>query len=161
MPLSEPNFEQPISPEILAQIAGRDLLIEQIGHWPKFDDFEVLSITLDRAPVTATVCDLRATFMVFDINKSRRDPDRRQGNAEFLFESVDDLKIEGFNHQNPILGISITPFKPAGGRGRFCVAWGGTSMTHEVSFSCGRIAVLRVMDLNPFRWPIPDPRPST
>ena len=92
------------------------------------------------------------TFFVFDINKSPDDPERKQATAEFLFEEVDALRIDGFNHQNPIMGLSI---EPPGPERPFCVEWGGTCIQHDVSFTCGRIAVVRVVDLNPFQKAFP------
>ncbi len=147
----EQSFNTPISPETLALISGRELFIEHLGYWPTFHDFEVLSITLDRAVVSATIVDLRAIFLIFDTNKTPTDRDRKQGTAEFLFESLDELRIDGFNHQNPIMALSITLAEPFGKERRFRVAWGGTCLRHEVSFTCSRITVLRVVDLNPFR----------
>jgi hypothetical protein len=151
MPSQERTFNQAIAPEVLERISGRELLIEHLGHWPTFHDFEVVSLTLERAVVPAATHDLRATFFVFDLGKSPEDPERKQGTAEFLFESVDQVRIDGFNHQNPILGLSIAPAEPLGEGRRFHVQWGGTCMQHDVSFTCGRIAVVRVVDLNPFR----------
>ncbi len=151
MGLSERSFDRAILPEILALISGRELLIQHLGHWPTFHDFEVLSLTLERALVSATVHDLRAVFLVFDLHKAPDDPERRQGSAEFLFENVDDLEIKGFDYQNPILGLCIGASEPLGDERRFRVEWGGTCMQHDVSLSCGRISVLRVLDLNPFR----------
>ena len=144
-----------ISPEALALISGRELLIEHLGHRPTFHDFEVLSLTLDRTQVLSTVHDLRATFFIFDIRKAPDDPERKQGSAELLFESVEDLHIDGFNHQNPIMGLGIRPVEPFASQRRFRVEWGGACLRHEVSFTCGRIAVLRVLDLNPFRKALP------
>jgi len=155
MPSSERTFDRVISPETLALISGRELLIQHLGHWPTFHDFEVISLTLERALVSATAHDLRATFLIFDLHKAPDDQERKQGSAEFLFESVDDLHIEGFNHQNPITGLCIGPSSPLRDERRLRVEWGGACMQHEVSFSCGRIAVLRVVDLNPFRRALP------
>jgi len=39
-----------ISAEVLASIAGRELLTNHLGAWPTFHDYEVISIILDRAP---------------------------------------------------------------------------------------------------------------
>jgi hypothetical protein len=94
-------------------------------------------------------------FFVFDLGKSPDDAERKQGTAEFLFEDVDEVQINGFNHQNPIMGLSIAPAEPLGEVRRFRVQWGGTCMQHDVSFTCGRIAVVRVVDLNPFRKQFP------
>jgi hypothetical protein len=142
------------SPAVLELISGRELLIRHLGHWPTFHDFEVVSLTLDRPVIVGVDTDLRATFFVFDLYKAPDDPERKQGTAELLFGAVSDVRIDGFNHQNPIIGISIEPSPGFEGR-RFRVAWGGTCMHHEVSFTCGSISVVRVVDLNPFRKSFP------
>lgn len=139
----------------MALISGRDLLIQHLGHWPTFHDFEVLSILLERALVSAIVHDLRAVFLIFDLHKAPDDPERKQGSAEFLFENVADLQIKGFNYQNPIMGLCIDASEASANEHLFRVEWGGTCMQHEVSFSCSRISVLRVLDLNPFRKVLP------
>jgi hypothetical protein len=145
-PSREP-LDESIAPEILAAISGQDLLVQHLGYWPRFHDFEVLSIVMERPLVSAAACALRATFLVFDVDKAHDDPERRQGTAELLFENVEALQINGFNYQNPIIGLSII----AAERQRFLVEWGGTAIQHEVSFTCGRVSVIRVVDLNPFR----------
>jgi hypothetical protein len=155
MPTQERTLNQSIAPETLELIVGGELLIQHLGHWPTFHDFEVVSLTLERAVVSATTHDLRVTFFVFDLGKSPDDPERKQGTAEFLFESVDQVRIDGFNHQNPIMGLSVASAEPLGEERRFHVQWGGTCMQHDVSFTCGRIAVVRVIDLNPFRKTFP------
>jgi hypothetical protein len=155
MQASEGRYQKPISPETLALISGRELLIQYLGHWPTFHDFEVLALTLDRAVVKARSRDLRVTFFVFDTGKTPDDSERKQGSAELLFENIDELHIDGFNHQNPIMGVSIVPCTPQSAERRFRVEWGGTCLRHDVSFTCARIAVLRVIDLNPFRKPAP------
>ena len=98
------TVDEAISPEVLASISGHELLSQHLGHWPTFHDFEVLSLVLERAVVSAVACDLRVTFLVFDLSKAPGDPERKQTSAEFLFESIDSLHIDGFNHQNPIMG---------------------------------------------------------
>ena len=148
MSKSEPNYHEPVAPATLARIASRELLIEHLGTWPTFHDFEVLSLTADRPTVMGSACDLRATFLVFDITKPHDDPERRQGTVELFFEQIDGLLIEGFNHQNPIVGLAITHSEDSD---LFQVAWGGSGLLHEVRFTCRRISVLRVVDLNPFR----------
>lgn len=101
--------------------------------------------------MTACARDLKAVFYVFDLNKSPNDSTRKQGTAELLFTDIDSLKIDGFNHQNPIIGLSIILGQTNDGSPEYYVSWGGTGMQHEVSFTCGSIAVLRVTDLNPFQ----------
>jgi hypothetical protein len=158
MPWPERSIDGSVSPEIIADIHGRELLIEHLGHWPTFDDFEVISISLERAPwLTTATCDLRATFYVYDSQQEPEAPERKQAFAELLFSHINDLRIAGFNHQNPIMGLSITRSASSDSQPTFLVEWGGTCMQHDVSFSCTRISMLRVIDLNPFRKPIPTP----
>ena len=146
-----------ISADVLASIAGRELLTNHLGSWPTFHNFEVVSITLDRAPwCTTATCDLRATFYVFDVDKRHEDPEYKQAFAEILFKDIADLCLDGFNPQNPITGLSITSNPPESTGRRFSVEWGGTCMRHEVSFSCDHISVIRLVDLNPFRKSLVD-----
>ena len=148
MPIQERQIDGNISKEILAKIRGHELLVSHIGYWPTFDDFEVISINLERAPSDDTTRrDLRAIFSAFDINKKQIDPERKQALVEIQFEEISDLKIDGFNYQNPIAGLSIKQTD----EGKFRVEWGGTVLKHEVFFICNQISVLRVIDLNPFR----------
>ena len=149
----EDIYTKAMLPETLAEISGRELLIQHLGYWPKFTDFEVLSIVLERALVKGTMSDLRAVFWIFDIYKDPNDLERKQGSAELIFEDVDSLCIRGFGRQNPIEGLSIAPAEPPVEGRRFQVQWVGTCIQHEVSFTCSRISVLRVIDLNPFRKP--------
>ena len=83
------------------------------------------------------------------------DPQRGQASVEFLFEDISDLRIDGFNHQNPIMGLSIIHGEGQGIQQRFRVKWEGTGVQNDVSFTSGRVAVLRVVDFNPFRRPSP------
>jgi hypothetical protein len=148
MPLPEHQIDGNISQEILAKIQGRETLISHLGYWPTFEDFEVISIALERAPWANTARhDLRATFSAFDINKGPTDSERKQALVEIQFEEILELHIEGFNHQNPITGLSMKQIDNC----KFQIQWGGTVLKHEVSFICNRISVLRVIDLNPFR----------
>jgi hypothetical protein len=144
---------QPIAPDILASIAGRELLIHHLGHWPTFHDFEVLSVTLERPVIIGAPPDLRATFFIFDLSQAPDSPGRKQGTAEILFEGIDNLRLEGFNHQNPIMGLSITPSEdPSRG---YQVTWIGPAWKNDASFICEGITVLRVIDLNPFQKSLP------
>ncbi len=147
--MQERQIDGNISKEILEKICGNKLVISHFGFWPTFEDFEIFSITLERAPWSNTATrNLQTVFSGFDINKKHADPERKQALIEIQFEEIADLKIDGFNHQNPITGLSI---KQIAGDYKFQIEWGGTVLKHEVSFICNRLSVLRVVDLNPFR----------
>jgi len=139
---------------VMSRVRGADLIRDQIGQWPDFDDFEIISICLDRSPSRdpSIACDIRAVFYIFDSRHPGSSPERRPGHAEFLFHNVDEVLIEGFNHQNPITGLGIhLAFCPRLQTERLVVEWGGTCMPHEVRFRCSSITVVRVIDLDPFR----------
>lgn len=146
-----------VSGATVQAIRGSEILINYFGSWPEFHDFEVITITLERAPwLTAATSDLRAVFYGFDVSKSPEDPERKQSLIEMLFQGVDQLRIDGFNHQNPIIGISIQTLPDQSNFGRWSVNWGGTGIHHEVSFLCQEISVIRITPLNPFNISIPN-----
>ncbi len=134
---------------VMARVRNADLLTQHLGRWPTFHDFEVISISLERAPYRdCTACDLRAEFYVYDLAT-----DERPALAELLFHDVEDVKIDGFNYQNPIMGLGMRLVRQKGRRSpTIAVEWGGTLMRHDASFLCDRITVVRVMDLDPFGY---------
>ena len=138
---------------VMARIRGADLIKAQIGHWSDFHDFEIISIALDRSPyLEGIACDLRAVFFIYDIRQAPSSPERRPAHAEILFHDVDELKINGFNHQNPIMGLGLSvTFCERLRKERIQVEWGGTAMPHDVQFRCDSITIVRVVDLDPFR----------
>ena len=142
------NIDFHADPTLVASISGHDRVVAHLGHWPTFHDMEVVTLSLERVPVrVVTTSDLRATFSIFDLNKTPDDPERKQALLEMIFESVAYVEIQGWANQNPILGMSLTrlvdPLIP------IAVAWGGCS--HEVSFRCASISVVSLRELNPFR----------
>jgi len=141
----------------MARIRGADLIKAQIGHWPTFHDFEVISIALDRSPYLEGIArDLRAVFYIYDIRQAPTSPERRPAHAEILFHDIDELRIKGFNHQNPIMGLGLRLAHCGRSRKeRILVEWGGTVMTHDVQFRCDSITIVRVVDLDPFRKGLP------
>jgi Immunity protein 50 len=147
--LGQPEF--PIEQAAVDLIRGRDLLIDHYGEWPAFIDVEVIRLTLERAPTDyAASHTLRAVFSTFDIHRSSDDPLRKQAHTEILFSGISGLSISDWSTQNPIQGWSITRRQDDTMRTEcFQVYWGGIG--HEVRFDCGQIAIVDVMDLNPFQ----------
>jgi len=85
----------PIEQEAGNLIRGKELLLSHYGEWPPFTDVEVIRITLERAPTDdAAVCDLRAIFSTFDINRPADDPKRKQAHTEILFGDISSLSIQ-------------------------------------------------------------------
>jgi len=125
-------------------------LIQHFGKWPSFDDAEVVSLSLNRSPWQNGVAkDIRATFYMFELTSGLP---TKECHVEVLFKDVADVLIEGFNHQNPILGLGLwlAPVEHLRGE-RLFVRWGGTCMNHDVAFHCRSLSVMNLTVLKPFK----------
>jgi hypothetical protein len=152
--------------EAIARIENRDLLIERFGGWPTFEDAEVLKLEFDRGNHWWVLesgdwsrripPSLVATFFVFDSRFADHAPERKPSSVSIRFEEFQEIEIEGFNHQNPVLGVGIELIYSQNLRKeQFFVDWGGCGMTHEVLFVCDRI---RVLSVEPMIWSNTTPR---
>jgi hypothetical protein len=70
------------------------------SEWPSFDDFEVVSFLLERGEEFCPVI----TALLAGTDKG----ETSHWLLTIRFVGVDNLKMEGFNHQNAINGISIS-----------------------------------------------------
>jgi hypothetical protein len=140
------------SEAVLARIRNADLIVSQIGHWPTFHDFEVISVALERSPLPNLISkDLRAVFYIFNLQAAPGTRERRSGHAEVVFHDIDELCIRGFNCQNPIMGLGLKLSRCERlEKDVLDVEWGGTAMAHDVNFRCDRVTIVRVIDLDPF-----------
>lgn len=151
MNIYPPHPEYPVSEDVVASIHGYQMVIDHLGHWPSFHDMEVVRLNFDRLEQLPGVDhDLLATFYIFDLTKSPADPERKPALLEILFNGVTNVEMQGWSHQNPILGLSLQRFHdPNLASYRTHVFWGGCN--HEVKFACDSISVVRLRELNPFR----------
>jgi hypothetical protein len=88
------------------RITNYEMITRPLGGWPSFDDFEVVSMLLERShdgeepwPV------LTAQFVGFRPDVGPESPDRNNCLLTLQFGGVEDVKLEGFNHQNAINGF--------------------------------------------------------
>jgi hypothetical protein len=91
-------------------IAGSEAVVAIFGYWPSFHDAEVLALRIDRDGVSGSA-ELEADVHVFEMT-SAVTPDgfyelRHHTRVTLLFEGIDELTLEGFNHQNALMGLSI------------------------------------------------------
>ncbi len=95
---------------IESHIAGSQKLTDIFGRWPTFHDAEVIEVHLWRGDVRPGDWDDRNVFPVLTakIHIFIENPGSQHTLATLRFEDVDDLKMEGFNHENAILGLSIS-----------------------------------------------------
>lgn len=152
-----------IDPKAIELIEGADLLLNRFGDWPTFEDAEVLSLSFDRGNhwwVLETgewsrrvPPSLIATFYVFDSRYAEHAPERKPTKVSIQFYEFREVEIDGFNYQNPIVGLGIKLTYSADlKKTLFSIDWGGTAIPHEVSFSCERIHVLSA---EPMVWLTP------
>ena len=88
---------------------------------------------------------LTATFFVFDNLHADNSPERKETKVVFRFEEFERFVIEGFNHQNPIIGLGIGfEYSENWRKNLLAVDWGRTALVHDASFTCARIRVLSV-----------------
>jgi len=141
-------------PDVLAAIENAHLVIDRLGSWPEFEDFEVISLRFDRGNLmeifeTGKWSDKRlphitAAFYGFDIRYAPDHPDRKPTLITIRFHGVfERTSLEGFNHQNPICGLAIIfEYSDNLKKNLFAVDWGGAG--HEMSFTCVRVEVMAV-----------------
>lgn len=153
--MNGPNLEQ--------LIAGSEKLTSIFGGWPSFHDAEVTEIHLDRGEINPEIEKfdlpvLTVKIMLWNLTSRVSAADCFETEHHTLailqFSEMDDLTMSGFNHQNAIMGLQITPlcedgptqfqvlFDPAFGLG--------------CEFTCGTIEVLNAVPWDvskrPTRW---------
>lgn len=91
------------------QIEGHTRVLEAFGYWPRFHDAEVRSLLLDRnTSLFEDIADARIEVCLHALEWTRdAQPVFNHHLVQFRFHGVDQLKLEGFNHQNAILEFRI------------------------------------------------------
>jgi hypothetical protein len=141
--------------DIVAAIANAKLLIDWFGGWPDFHDAEVVSLVFDRG-------NLKQVFETGEWSKTVKPkltaalylpgwsggPNTKRKAALVTLQfsgGFERLSLQGFNHQNPIVGLEIIwEHSKNLKKDLFAVDWGGTLLQHEVSFTCEEIEVTSV-----------------
>lgn len=97
-------------PGIEPHIAGSEKLTRIFGHWPSFHDAEVIEFHLWRGNVKPGDWDDSNILPVITakIHIFIESPDSQHTLATIRFEDADEIKLEGFNHQNAIMGLAIS-----------------------------------------------------
>jgi hypothetical protein len=95
---------------IESHIVGSEKLTGIFGRWPSFHDAEVIEFHLWRGDIKPGDWDDSNVFPVITakIHIFIESPESQHTLATIRFEDVDELKMEGFNHQNASLGLSIS-----------------------------------------------------
>ena|SRR5438552_4170838 len=95
----------------IPDIVGSKLVTNVFGYWPSFHDAEVVRLTLERSESVPSGAELATEVHVFEIT-SEVDARgsyvcRHHVLVSFRFKEVHDVRIEGFNHENAIMGLRI------------------------------------------------------
>jgi hypothetical protein len=92
-------------------IRGSQLLTSVFGYWPSFHDAEVVRLELMRAPSPSDEPGLLAEVHAFEITDEVGPGGyfvlRHHVLVAFRFRGVDQLRLEGWNHQNVLMGLTI------------------------------------------------------
>lgn len=87
------------------EIDGADKLLDTFGFFPVFHDAEILSITLDRNTVSASFTLLVPKFVDGTLTSTIE--------VVFLFDDIEEFRLENFNHQNVVSTLTFEPVTQA------------------------------------------------
>jgi hypothetical protein len=126
-------------------------LTDIFGYWPSFHDAEILELTLWRGDVEPDVG--RYVFPVFQVRIHLWGLSNETGSltrehhtlATIRFHDVNEFRMEGFNHQNAILGLSITRQDRCSGPSPVFAVHFNPAFGMGASFVCGRVEVVDVL----------------
>lgn len=94
---------------------GSELLTNLFGYWPSFHDAEVLRLELVRVEPYGAGPDLLADVHTFEItdevDAKKHFVLRHHVLVSFRFRGVDQLRLEGWNNQNALMGLCITDIR--------------------------------------------------
>ena len=135
------------------EIVGSEKLTAVYGRWPTFHDAEVIDVHLWRGEMDPEHEQFAARVLTVKIHMMQEAPTSREMVAVLRFDGVEDIRMEGFNHQNALLGIEIgkRTGKPHGidGRVEFSVKFEG-ALGMSASFRCGGIEVVEAKEVAEF-----------
>ena len=131
-------------------VQGSEKLLQIFGRWPSFHDAEVMEIHLSRAPKETggsrdRRVELLAKIHTWDMTNELDSRGyyvlKNHTLVTLRFSGVEELRLEGFNHQNVIFGLTIQPKESSGaGSSKFHVEF-DPSFGVDAIFDCSAIEV--------------------
>jgi hypothetical protein len=137
-----------------AFIDGSKKLVDIFGYWPSFHDAEIIELTFWRGDVEPDAARyvfpvLKVILHVWELSNevNQLNP---QGHlvtlhhtlATLRFHDVNDFRMEGFNHQNAILGLSIIREERSQGPSPVFVVHFDPAFGMGATFTCARVEVV-------------------
>jgi hypothetical protein len=146
--------------EAVEHIAGAEQLVAVFGYWPSFHDAEVLWLRLDRrahgdgcyGPTLEAL--VHAFEMTSEVGADGYYVLRHHVLVLLRFRDVVDLRLDGFNHQNALMGLTLTDLRDRQMERvrwavRFDSAWGV-----DASFQCYSVEIVSVVPCSKAGEPI-------
>jgi hypothetical protein len=134
-----------------ARIEGSDKLTNIFGYWPSFHDAEVIALNFWRGNVDTETgsydfpvltVKMHLWEITNDVNGRGYLGRHKHTLTTIQFRDVDEFRMEGFNHQNAILGLDIVEEeRPQGPTPVFRVTF-RPAFGIGAAFICLRIGVL-------------------
>jgi hypothetical protein len=131
------------------QFKGSKLVTDRFGRWPKFHDAEVKRVSLMTpgkfGDLASVQMELHCWETTSELDEAGYYKLKNHSLVTFLFEHLEDIYLENFNHQNAINALEIESLASEEvGK----VAWRITvdpSFGLELELRCQRIQVLSVV----------------
>jgi hypothetical protein len=132
-------------------VHGSGKLLEIFGRWPSFHDAEVMEIQLSRTPKgprgkrdrrVELLARIHAWDMTNELDRRGYYVLKNYTLVTLRFSGVEELKLQGFNHQNVIFGLTIQPKESSeAGSSKFHVEF-DPSFGVDAIFDCSAIEVV-------------------
>jgi len=141
---------------IESAIEGSEKLVSRFGYWPTFHDAEVVHFNLWRGNIGSnpegdwTEPELLSKIHVWEMTNEVDDKGylvhRHNTLVTLRFSGIDQFTMDGFNHQNAIMGLSIAPSDDMSGRYQviFAPAFG-----IGAEFTCSSISIVEAIPCKP------------
>jgi hypothetical protein len=137
--------------KIESLISGSEKLTNVFGYWPSFHDAEVLELHLDRGTIQTDkgiykFPVLTLTIHVWELTKEVNSEGylvcRHHTVVTLNFCDVSDFQMEGFNHQNAMLELSIISRQRSEGPSPYFVVELVPAFGMGASFECLQVEVI-------------------
>jgi Immunity protein 50 len=142
----------------MAKVRNSGALEDIFGYWPSFHDAEVVQVRLDRgdsldAEGERRKASLEADIHVFEMTDEVTEQGfyalRNHTLATFAFHGIDEVQLDGFNHQNVLFGLRLEDISD---RQLEVLKWNvgfDSSFGLAATFMCEEIEVLRAVPFEP------------
>ncbi len=146
--------------EDVDRIAGAEQLVAVFGYWPSFHDAEVLWLRLDRQAIgegcygPTLEALVHAFEMTSEVGADGHYVLRHHVLVHLRFSEVVELRLDGFNHQNALMGLTLTDLRD---RQMERVKWAvrfDSAFGVDASFQCYAVQVVSVVPCNKAGQPI-------